>query len=961
MITSVTIRAFRGIPDERNFTLKTITLLSGRNGLGKTTFFDAVDWCLFGRSSRFADDALLIENLYSPHDRPSVQIELSLRGESTVIRRTHDQILLDGHPADDRDILELLIADRFVFPPHSQTAEARVRDILYLEQARIRALVSTTDEDSRAALFQALLGIPHAATVRASIRKIKDTIDSRLRQLTASLTALDDEIRSPQFTEAADTLHEINRLRSEIRARAHQVLGLSPTVEKSASELQNLCANTERLLGENRRALEQALHSVERLDEELRQLTDELHARQLELRNLESLAAQAKAAAEAARAGSTRASQALLAARAQRDGTTHILESARRAAAQRSTLVQSESRRDEQRTLLESATRQHVSAADRLRAARAIANERSATVTALRARLASSAEDEKRTSQLSALQSQRDRLRDQLRQDSAAIATHNQLLDQLRPQLHTARAAESTSHANYESLLSHTKRQERATALALELRSLIVESETKQCPLCGFEYPSTTTLLAHVDQLQSRPTDQLRMVDHARGRADEARRATQVLEARIRDAESRVSPLQSSIETVSDRLSEVEVAISRLSVPLAVSQPAVPSSQLQQELAKAQAEASAATTTAQGLEAEFVRAEQEAGTASSLVSTLEREVAALQAALPDDTTSTPDLTLLDNALRTQEQEVATLGRKLEEAELLARQADESLQDCSRRVEAARSAVRRAAGRVEMTSSERLEAPGSVLEPGADREGIARSLNAVMERASQLAALSASITALAHADARNQALQQLQVLQRTRDNSAQDVVRVRRAEHRFSVIGEGLLRRAASEEREALTQQHSAIQDCYRALLPHKHLDEVDVDPTTGAIMVTDYLLQQDHRQVKAQHYLSTGQANALALSIFVGIALRQRVTPLECVLMDEPVQNLDDMHFLAFMALIKRVALDKQVIFSTADSNITEIFRRQIKSSWHRLPDDFVEYEWQDFSPLEGPTILEHP
>jgi exonuclease SbcC len=103
-------------------------------------------------------------------------------------------------------------------------------------------------------------------------------------------------------------------------------------------------------------------------------------------------------------------------------------------------------------------------------------------------------------------------------------------------------------------------------------------------------------------------------------------------------------------------------------------------------------------------------------------------------------------------------------------------------------------------------------------------------------------------------------------------------------------------------------------------------------------------------------YASTGQLNVLALALFVAASLRQRVSRLGFMMLDEPVQNLDDIHFLAFIALVKRVALTRQVIFSTADGNIAELFRRQMKSV-AAVDGQYVQYEWRSFDPKSGPDI----
>jgi len=89
----------------------------------------------------------------------------------------------------------------------------------------------------------------------------------------------------------------------------------------------------------------------------------------------------------------------------------------------------------------------------------------------------------------------------------------------------------------------------------------------------------------------------------------------------------------------------------------------------------------------------------------------------------------------------------------------------------------------------------------------------------------------------------------------------------------------------------------------------------------------------------------------------MGIALRQRLLRIGVVCLDEPVQHLDDLHFLGFVSLLKRVGLSRQVVLSTADANVAEIITRQMQSSWAELPTDFIRYDWHSFDPETGPKV----
>jgi len=124
-----------------------------------------------------------------------------------------------------------------------------------------------------------------------------------------------------------------------------------------------------------------------------------------------------------------------------------------------------------------------------------------------------------------------------------------------------------------------------------------------------------------------------------------------------------------------------------------------------------------------------------------------------------------------------------------------------------------------------------------------------------------------------------------------------------AETRFTKISDEIRKTAESEAAGALQHQRQAIQECFTAIYPHGHLNKVVMgDDPLGEVLVTDELLAKG---VEPTTYLSTGQSNVLALSIFLGIALRQRLLKVGIVCLDEPVQHLDDLHFLGFVSLRK--------------------------------------------------------
>ena len=83
-------------------------------------------------------------------------------------------------------------------------------------------------------------------------------------------------------------------------------------------------------------------------------------------------------------------------------------------------------------------------------------------------------------------------------------------------------------------------------------------------------------------------------------------------------------------------------------------------------------------------------------------------------------------------------------------------------------------------------------------------------------------------------------------------------------------------------------------------------------------------------------FLSSAQANVLALAIFLSFACTQRWSNLESIFLDDPVQHLDDLDAVSFLDNLRAVALGrygpkKQVILSTCDQNLYLLMIRKFR------------------------------
>lgn len=95
-IQRMRVEAFRGFRDAQEFDLNaSAVIVTGPNGTGKTSFFDAMQWCLIGSIERLEDlrgkrNVEHIVNQYRLSDRASVELDLRVRGKNFTIRRTGD-------------------------------------------------------------------------------------------------------------------------------------------------------------------------------------------------------------------------------------------------------------------------------------------------------------------------------------------------------------------------------------------------------------------------------------------------------------------------------------------------------------------------------------------------------------------------------------------------------------------------------------------------------------------------------------------------------------------------------------------------------------------------------------------------------------------------------------------------------------------------------------------------------
>jgi hypothetical protein len=144
------------------------------------------------------------------------------------------------------------------------------------------------------------------------------------------------------------------------------------------------------------------------------------------------------------------------------------------------------------------------------------------------------------------------------------------------------------------------------------------------------------------------------------------------------------------------------------------------------------------------------------------------------------------------------------------------------------------------------------------------------------------------------------------------------------------------REAATEvTADALKRLNPLFGEVYRRLSPHPTFTELDMSHDyynrRGRTMgrLTDPLYQIS---VNPNVICSVGQANVVALSYFLALSLMSGRRGLPFLVMDDPLQSLDDVNVLGFADLCRRLRTQRQLIITTHDRRYSRLLARKLAS-----------------------------
>jgi DNA repair exonuclease SbcCD ATPase subunit len=177
------------------------------------------------------------------------------------------------------------------------------------------------------------------------------------------------------------------------------------------------------------------------------------------------------------------------------------------------------------------------------------------------------------------------------------------------------------------------------------------------------------------------------------------------------------------------------------------------------------------------------------------------------------------------------------------------------------------------------------------------------------------------------------------------------------------LAEKLNRAARKETRtviESLIKAHEPlINEFYRQINPHPRFTTINFVPKGisgrggGNAVFIEATDEYEKKVVNPALTFSSAQLNVLAISIFLAIHTNQAWSKLDTILMDDPIQNMDDLNILSYIDLIRKIRKKEQIIISTHDDNIYRLMRRKLQPS---DKEQLICYEYKSFN-VKGPEI----
>ena len=1005
-LVSLTVEGFRAYRDLQTFDLDgSVVVLYGPNGLGKTSFFDAIDYASTGRIGRLCRQQRRTQTEFSSlathldKTPGSGSVTLTVRpggnvdGSEWKLQRgtgNWSTAWLDGKEADRKTVMSSLTQANWLdSAPRQQALESLFRATHLFGQDEQELLAefqngSKIPEEfisEMLALQDYSQGLSKVTEVISELANQRGSIDMELAQLRSESAAISESLPQldPNETEAAATPLEELIADFQKELRDTEFSKLFPEVASSS-----VFGEWREIVLARHGEIEKRIQVAQTLQTELptyQRLLEESATIQTQLEEIDAELVGFAAEEKSIRAGLDGSAKVLNENEARRKGQEKRRQDIRSA-------IEAETQRADQVKQVTNLEAER----DRQALARSEADLRLVALESTLSRTISSRAEAERAKASAQLDLSRIEglLRDlpQLEQDiktsadlqiriaqaESDLQQAEQRRQQVAKDLQECKMAREALRPQYERSLSDQAELDKL------LDSIQVHVHGDSCPLCGSKFESVESLLKRIQRArkslstETEVTVQYKTLTAKESQADDL----------LRVATTNVSACTSTVQELLELRRAAENRISSIRARLAKSAE-IPAGDLRQALTISQTELSGrlkaleqAVTeadtelkAAQNMQAEEVgkrrSLHERVATLQRMVQELRDRVAELDARIsqvfPDKRSQDIDLSAEATAVDRSLEEILAaverlqLSRRSEQSQLEAvvartrstserrKQIVAKLTSC----QAATATIRQRFRTLDLPEGAGLETLNGVIRREEQRVDVVRR---ILDRADLI------IRALKAREARLELTQkqnQLNVVKEQISKLEQDIRQIQKALSSFNSI-----ERLLQGERQSAIKKHLAaygpmITKIQQRLRSVYGFEGFELEAHGGQAIV--HVEWRNKRvQVAPTDFFSDSQKQILMLSIFLAGSLRQNWSGFSPVLLDDPVTHFDDLNAYAFVELIRGIIAtapkEWQFMISTCEDRLFNLMQKKFS----RLPTGAIFYEFVGMSE-KGPIV----
>lgn len=217
--------------------------------------------------------------------------------------------------------------------------------------------------------------------------------------------------------------------------------------------------------------------------------------------------------------------------------------------------------------------------------------------------------------------------------------------------------------------------------------------------------------------------------------------------------------------------------------------------------------------------------------------------------------------------------------------------------------------------------------GQLVEASARASSIAQAVSVASRR------VAARAEALSHASNAPRIRARVESIEGELAAARIEYQRVRELERRASKLRDSVSQSTESILRERFDSVAPLMNDIYGRLDPHPTFSNLDFIVERHRARGTATARVVDEAEgISADPLIvfSAAQANIVVLSAFLALGWSSLNSSLPFVLLDDPLQSLDDVNVLGFADLLRQLRDDKQIIISTHDERFARLIERKL-------------------------------